>query len=237
MSTPFSISERDDGLAARHRGIVAGLARRSRSFAQPPRAVRLCRSPPSWRSSSSARSAPREVRIRSRHSGLRVVDGPSRTADSSSERHLASRRPIVHEIAVEGEAPTGKNRLAGDVGGFVRGEEGEDRRHLFRAFRRGPSEYGARLAPWPSGRCASRRSSGEDGAGRDGVHPDAAIGEFERERAGEIGKPALAQRIAEKSWLRDDLMHARGVDDRAAALRARGNGGWPIARNGRRPED
>src|SRR6478752_2558916 len=59
----------------------------------------------------------------------------------------------------------------------------------------------------------------QDRAGADAVDANAAIGEFERERSGEIAQPTLAHGIGEIARLGDHLVHARRVDDHSALLR------------------
>src|SRR3954470_13636188 len=48
------------------------------------------------------------------------------------------------------------------------------------------------------------------------IDADAAAGEFERERARQIGHAALADRISEIAGLRNDLVDAGAIDDAAA---------------------
>ena len=56
-----------------------------------------------------------------------------------------------------------------------------------------------------------------DRTGADRIDADALAGEFQRQRARQIGHAALADRVSEIAGLRDDLVHAGAIDDAAAS--------------------
>src|SRR4051795_1476490 len=94
------------------------------------------------------------------------------------------RRPRLSEVRVKAQAAVDEDRLSGDVGGVVRGEERAHAGHLIRGA--GPAQRDVAgdhlrldevVDPGAVDRC-------DGGAGADAVDADATTAVLERERSG-----------------------------------------------------
>src|SRR5215208_714127 len=124
-------------------------------------------------------------------------------------------RPRLSEVRVKGQAAVDEDRLPGDVGGVVGGEERAHAGHF--VCPAGPAQRDVagdhlRLDGVVDPRAVHRR---DGGAGADAVDADATTAVLERERPGEVLHAALADAVPEVVRLGDDLVHARDVDQDA----------------------
>src|SRR4051795_11485716 len=140
------------------------------------------------------------------------------TATRRSPSRPSLRRPRAQEAREQGQPAVDEDRLAGDVGGHVAGQEARDAGHLVGVA--GALHRDVLLDLRPLDRVVDPRTVDRRHrrAGADAVDADPAAGVLERERAGEVLHPALARRVAQVAGLRDELVDARDVDDRAALV-------------------
>src|SRR3954464_11885660 len=111
--------------------------------------------------------------------------------------HRSLRRPRLSEVRVEGQAAVDEDRLPGDVGAVVGGQESAHAGHLVRGA--GPVERDVAVHHLRLDRVLDPGTvdRGDGGARADAVDTDAPAGVLERQRAGEVLHAALAHAVAE----------------------------------------
>src|SRR3712207_3691264 len=122
------------------------------------------------------------------------------------------RRPWREEARVQRQAAVDEDRLPGDVGGEVAGEEAGHARPLAGRARtaHGDVLLDLRALDRIVDPGAVDRRDGR--AGADAVDADPPPGVLQRQRPGEVLHAALARRVAQVPVLGDDLVDARDVD-------------------------
>src|SRR6516165_3752313 len=141
-----------------------------------------------------------------------VVDEKSRPA-AACYSAVSFRGPRGLERGVQGEAAVDEQRLAGDVRGLVRAEEGNGGRHLLGAARPPHRDVAFHHAPLDGVVDPGPVDRGHGGARADRVDPYVPRGVFEGQRVSEVLHAAFGHRIAKETRLRDHLVHAGDVGD------------------------
>src|SRR6516165_5193289 len=126
---------------------------------------------------------------------------------------VSFRGPRGLERGVQGEAAVNEERLAGNVRGLVRAEEGNGGRHLLRAARPPHRDVAFHHAPLNGVVDPGPVDRGHGGARADRVDPYVPRGVFEGQRVSEVLHAAFGHRIAKETRLRDHLVHAGDVGD------------------------
>ena len=110
--------------------------------------------------------------------------------------------------------------MAGDVARLVRGEKREDAGDLLRRRDTAAREWLSTIVRLASSPVQAALIGVSTAPGPNGVDANTVAGEFERQRARQIGHTAFADGIGEIAGFRDDLVDARTVDDAASAAAA-----------------